>query len=390
MPSSDKKEHALTPTRRSNPRLLADAVAAVDCLADVPAKGGGQWSREVALGLLGDLFDLGDHKALNLTMKFVEHLKMDKMNNKNKQEAKRELIRLSEVAGFYQSIGMTIKDLAPGLHHAECDIGGFHNDMIRIRDNISPSLPLNLFKMSSQDKEDQSMYLVSSFGPFAISLQPQFMLSSVLVPYPEDWDRTINAQLASHFLFRVSFKSGDESRSGSNGDGMSVHWGGDRVDGQSVIKQEQDEQEQGEHVKKDKKNQPTTTLTGLPRIVLELGHVVILDVRKTNQTRTDAHQIPTGMGLFADMEDGDKNMWLIRTTPYMACPRPRIQLQAEVRRQMGQLNLDGSHGAIPLGKGITVWMSMTIKKQTGVLKRDTAHSKVEPMFERFMVDRDHI
>ncbi|EJT71748.1 hypothetical protein GGTG_11002 [Gaeumannomyces tritici R3-111a-1] len=388
MPSSDKKERALTPTRRSNPRLLADAVAAVDCLTDVPAKGGGQWSREVALGLVGDLFDLGDQKALNLTMKFIEHLKMDKTN---KREAKRELVRLSEVASFYQSIGMTIKDLAPGLHHPECDIGGFHIDMIRIRDNISPSLPLNLFKMSSQDKEDQSMYLVSFFGRFAISLQPQFMLGSALVPYPEDCDQTINAQLASHFLFRVSFKSGDESRSGSNGNGMSVHGGGDRVDGQAVVREEQDEHvEKDRNVKKKEQNQPTTTLTGLPRVVLELGHVVILDVRENNRTRTGAHQTPTGMGLFADMEDRDKTLWLIRTTPYMACPRPRIQLQGGVRGHMGQLNLDGSHGAIPLGKSIIGWMSMNIHKQAGVLKSGTAYSKVESMFERFMVDRDQI
>lgn len=76
MSSSNEQTPAAAPTRPPYSSLLASAMDAIRDLSEVPGRDEGRWSKRRAIPLLVSLFDTGDQEAVDLAMKFIEHLKI--------------------------------------------------------------------------------------------------------------------------------------------------------------------------------------------------------------------------------------------------------------------------------------------------------------------------
>ncbi|TLD14603.1 hypothetical protein PspLS_11045 [Pyricularia sp. CBS 133598] len=312
-----------------------------------------------------------------LNHKTVEHqIQVEQQKAQRREEKTRDRLRaraIRRVAEVRQCLNGLMADIDSLTHtplESTFDFGDLESEVNRFRRLARKISPIAMVR-DVRDAQAEKMY----FASLVISLEKRHLISSALVPDPSEAVSDPGpAKIASPHIYRITWP---QMESPLLPQPIKVH-----------VKLE----DRSETAEMADLGGTEADAAKRPSIVLEIGHIAIEHI-ESYKDRFQAPITATGLGLFVDLCDPNKGVWLIRNNDYIgimgdeqAFPSPG--LQAFLKRY----KIDKNCGNFKLSEQWQSWNSLTANMQIQVLQNlsDNPSPKrhLVPKFETFL--RSHV
>ncbi|KAI6342248.1 hypothetical protein MCOR25_011187 [Pyricularia grisea] len=344
----------------------------------------------------------GDGEKKLIALKFLQHIQdhktVEEQVRAEAEETKRDKFlaraarRCDEVLFFMDSLTTEIRSLTDTPLDASFNFADLEYEVERFRRFARKTFPPSFLR----GFETPMLYRLYA-ASLVISFDKAFFLSLANVPNPPDEpERYASSKVASPHIYRATWAQMNTRSPVPSEQPAKV--GSSKSKDVVYIKHEEMSEATNPHLssspttrKKQAQqmdhNPEQTDKSDLPRIVLEIGHLAIVHMASTRD-RYEAPMTATGLGLFVDLCDRRKGLWLLRTDDYIgvkldeqSAPSPGLQEFLKL------VNLDQSCGNRKLSEHWGLWSSMGGLMQIEILKGtgDTVSLQrhLVPKFETF-------